>query len=68
MEAKKQMIGDYINYICKLIDEQYPGVINEEQIQKAIAMFIDSPDDLTIIKAKINELAQQVVKNYLKRD
>ncbi len=67
METKKQMIIDYINYICKLINEQYPGAINEEQNQKAITMFIDSPDDLTIIKAKINELAQQVVKNYLKR-
>lgn len=68
MQEKNQAIIDYITNISKQLNEQYNGIMNEEKIKKAIGMFQNSSENLEDIIKKINELAEQVVKSYAKKD
>lgn len=67
MDQKNRMIENYINNISNQVNNQYKGIIDEDKIARAMEMFLNSNDDLeTKIIPKINELAQEVITNYLK--
>ena len=67
MEEKNQYIEKYIKNISLQVNSQYgKELIDEDKISRAMNMFKDSSDDLeTEIIPKINQLAQQVIEDYL---
>lgn len=67
MLEKNQTIKSYITNISKQMNEQYKGIMSDEKIQKAMEMFQNSPETLEEIIKKINELSQQVVKDFVKK-
>lgn len=66
MSEKKQMIKKYITQIASKVNEQYQGLIDDNKMSKAIAMFTDSTEEYDTIVQRINELVNQVIQNYLK--
>lgn len=67
IDEKNRIIENYIKNISNQINEKYNGLIDDNKISRAILMFKNSNDDLeTIIIPKINDLAQQVIDNYLR--
>ena len=67
MNRKNQMIEDYIINIANQVNSQYNGLIDDDKISEAIKMFKDLPDDLeTEIIPKINQLAQQIIDDFIK--
>lgn len=68
MEEKNKNIEEYIKNKAALINSKYKGLVKEDQINRAINMFSDSNDDFeTVIKPKIDELAQRVIDDHLER-
>lgn len=69
MEEKNQYIEQYINNISLQINNQYgKELIDRDKINRALNMFKDSSDDLeTEIIPKINQLAKQVIEDYLEQ-
>ena len=67
MEEKNQYIEKYINNIALQINSQYgKELIDEDKISRALTMFKDSSDDLeTEIVPRINQLAQQIVEDFI---
>ena len=65
MPEKNQAITNYITNISKQLNEQYKGIMPDEKIQEAIEMFQNSSENLEDIIKKINELTEQVIKNYI---
>ena len=65
MSEKQQAIIDYIINISQQLNNEYKGIMSDEKIKKAIAMFKDSPENFEDIIKKVNELARQVIKNYI---
>ena len=66
MAEKKQLIKNYITKLADQINEQYQGLIDEDKINKAMSMFVNSSDEYDVIIERINELVNQVIQNYLK--
>lgn len=69
MEEKNQYIEQYIKNISLQVNNQYgKELIDKDKIDRALTMFKDSSEDLeTEIIPKINQLAQQVVEDYLEQ-
>lgn len=69
MEEKNQYIEQYIKNISLQVNSKYgKELIDEDKISRALTMFKDSSDDLeTEIIPKINQLAQQVIEDYLEQ-
>ena len=69
MEEKNQYIEQYINNISLQVNSQYgKELIDKDKIDRALTMFKDSSADLeTEIIPKINQLAQQVIEDYLEQ-
>ena len=69
MEEKNQYIDQYIKNISLQVNNQYgKELIDKDKIDRALTMFKDSSDDLeTEIIPKINQLAQQVIEDYLEQ-
>lgn len=65
MEEKNKLVSEYITQISEQINKQYSGLMNEERITRAIEMFKDSSEEYYVIVKRINELAQQVIQNFL---
>lgn len=67
MEEKNQYIEQYINNISLQVNNQYgKELIDKDKIDRALTMFKDSSDDLeTEIIPKINQLAQQIIDNFI---
>ena len=65
MPEKNQAITNYITNISKQLNEQYKGIMSDDKIQKVIEMFQNSFEILEYIIKKINELAEQAIKNYI---
>lgn len=67
MEEKNQYIEQYINNISLQINNQYgKELIDRDKIDRALTMFKDSSDDLeTEIIPKINQLAQQIINDFI---
>lgn len=66
MAEKKQLIKNYITKLADQINEQYQGLIDEDKINKAMSMFVNSSDEYDAIIERINELVNQLIQNYLK--
>ena len=66
MAKKKQLIKNYITKLADQINEQYQGLIDEDKINKAMSMFVNSSDEYDAIIERINELVNQLIQNYLK--
>lgn len=66
MAEKKQLIKNYITKLADQINEQYKGLIDEDKINKAMSMFVNSSDEYDVIIERINELVNQLIQNYLK--
>lgn len=69
MEEKNQYIDQYIKNISLQVNNQYgKELIDKDKIDRSLTMFKDSSDDLeTEIIPKINQLAQQVIEDYLEQ-
>ena len=65
MKEKNELVNKYITQMSEQINKQYSGLMNEEKIKRAIEMFKDSPEEYDTIVKRINELAQQVIQNFL---
>lgn len=67
MEEKNQYIEQYINNISLQVNNQYgKELIDKDKIDRALTMFKDSSDDLeTEIIPKINQLAQQIIDDFI---
>ena len=67
MEEKNKYIEQYINNISSLVNSQYgKELIDEDKISRAMNMFKNSSDDLeTEIIPKINQLAQQIIDDFI---
>lgn len=67
MEEKNQYIEQYINNISLQVNNQYgKELIDKDKIDRALTMFKDSSDDLeTEIIPKINQLAQQIIADFI---
>ena len=63
MSEKKQMIKNYITQIASKVNEQYQGLIDDNKMSKAIAMFTDSTEEYDTIVQRINELVNQMIQN-----
>lgn len=66
MEEKNEWVINYINTLVKGINEQYGDIIKEDQRNKAIFMYKDSDKTIDQIKAELDELVKELIKNYLK--
>lgn len=67
MEEKNQYIEQYINNISLQVNNQYgKELIDKDKIDRALTLFKDSSDDLeTEIIPKINQLAQQIIDDFI---
>ena len=65
MGEKNKKISEYIVNISSRMNEQYNGIMNDEKIQRAIDMFINSDLPYEEIIDQINKLASQVIKRYV---
>ena len=67
MEEKNQYIEQYINNISLQVNNQYgKELIDKDKFDRALTMFKDSSDDLeTEIIPKINQLAQQIIDDFI---
>lgn len=66
MEQKNEIIEKYIIDLAQKINKDYPGLMDDDKIDKAKEMFEDSPLDLeTEIIPAINELAEKVISDFL---
>lgn len=67
MEEKNQYIEQYINNISLQVNTQYgKELIDKDKIDRALTLFKDSSDDLeTEIIPKINQLAQQIINDFI---
>ncbi len=67
INEKNKYIEDYIRNISSRINSQYgKELVDEDKISRALTIFKDSQDDLeTEIIPKINELAQQIIDNFI---
>ena len=67
LQVNNQYIEQYINNISLQVNNQYgKELIDKDKIDRALTMFKDSSDDLeTDIIPKINQLAQQIIDDFL---
>ena len=61
---KQQLIIDYIKNITEQLNQQYSGMINSDEYNRAIEMFKNSELSYEEVVNQINELAKQTVQNY----
>ncbi len=64
MEEKNKKVQEYITLISIKLNQEYPGIINEEQIVTAILMFKDLELDYDKIKEQIDTLIQRRIGDY----
>lgn len=65
MEEKKDTIKLYIENLAQQINQQYPGLMSEKLVLKAVEMFQNSEEDLeTQIIPKIQELAKKRINDF----
>ena len=66
MEDKNKIIEEYIYNISDEINKNYPGLMDDDKISRAIDMFKNSSKDFeTEIKPEIKKLAEKVIEDYL---
>lgn len=66
MEEKNKIIEEYIYNISDEINKNYPGLMDEDKISRAIDMFKNSSKDFeTEIKPEIKRLSEKVIEDYL---
>lgn len=61
---KNDLIEKYIIEKVNQTNKQYPGLINNDTLTKGIVMFNNDPDDLEVIKSKINNLIDDMIDRY----
>lgn len=61
---KQQLIIDYIKNITEQLNQQYSGMINSDEYNRAIEMFRNSELPYEEVVNQINELAKQIVQSY----
>lgn len=66
IEEKNKIIEEYIYNISDEINKNYPGLMDDDKILRAIDMFKNSSKDFeTEIKFEIKRLAEKVIEDYL---
>lgn len=66
MEGKNKMVEEYIYNISNEINKDYPGLMDDDKISKAIDMFKNSSKNFeTEIKPEIKRLAEKAIEDYL---
>lgn len=67
MEEKKQNIENYIMEQVALLNNEYPGIINDEKVQEIITYYTNSPEDYESIITKINDRITNGIGDYQKQ-
>lgn len=65
MEKKNKSIENYIMEQFEILNNEYPGIINDEKLQEIINYYTNSPDDFII--TKINDRIVNGIKEYQKQ-
>jgi len=65
MEEKNKSIENYIMEQFEILNNEYPGIINEEKLQEIINYYTNSSDDFII--TKINDRIANGIKEYQKQ-
>ena len=61
---KQQLIIEYIKNITEQLNQQYSGMINSDEYNRAVEMFRNSELPYEEVVNQINELAKQIVQSY----
>ena len=64
MEEKNILVKQYITECGIELNNKYPGIVDDNKINRAIAMFTNSEKSLEELKEQINELISEMIKNY----
>lgn len=66
VEQKNILVEQYIRNVAYNLNQQYPNIVDEDKISKAINMFKDSNEEFDEIKKKIDDLVIELINNYIK--
>ena len=61
------MIKDYIVQLSKDLNKKYPGILDQNKIDRAIEMFENSNKDYNETIVEIEKLKEQLISDYLSR-
>jgi GH35 family endo-1,4-beta-xylanase len=64
MSNKSELIKNYIITTAMTLNQKYPGIVNQNQIDKAIDMFTGSNESIEVTLNKIDALRDELITNY----
>jgi len=62
------MIKDYIIQLASNLNQQYPGILDQDKINRAIEMFENSDKEYNETITEIENLKSQIIDDYLNRE